>query len=145
MKNQLLQYGNTLHSRWNLNTIIVRLISTLDMTCVYNVILIITFFISFFVHSMQCTLNLLTQVNNNLYKYLCLAEIPVSKTGLPGVKNHCKGYLRGPFPAEVCRGCKRFHYYNYKVFVLMNKALIRSCSSPTFCNINKSWPSANKC
>ena len=48
------------------------------------------FFISFFVHSLQCTLNLLTQVNNNLYKYLRLAEIPVVKTEVPGVKTTAK-------------------------------------------------------
>ena len=60
--------------------------------------------ISFFVHSLQCTLNLLTQVNNNLYKYLRLAEIPVGKTGVAGVKTIAKGICRAPFPTEVYRG-----------------------------------------
>ena len=53
-------------------------------------------FLSFFFHSLQCTLNLLTQVNNNLYKYLRLAEIPVGKTGVPGVKTTAKGICRAP-------------------------------------------------
>ena len=35
--------------------------------------------------------NLLTQVNNNFYKYLRLAEIPVGKTGVPDVKTTAKG------------------------------------------------------
>ena len=42
-------------------------------------------FFSFFVHSLRCTLNLLTQVDNNLYKYLRLAERPVGKIGVPGI------------------------------------------------------------
>ena len=64
-------------------------------------------FFLFFIHFLQCTLNLLTQVltqvNNNLYKCLRLAEIPVRKTGVPGVKIPTKGICRAPYPAEVCR------------------------------------------
>ena len=48
------------------------------------------FFYIIFAHSLQCTLNLLTQVNYSLYKYLRLAEIPVGKTGVPGVKTPAK-------------------------------------------------------
>ena len=39
---------------------------------------------------LQCTLNLLTQVNNNLLKYLRQAEIPVGKPRVPGVKTTAK-------------------------------------------------------
>ena len=53
---------------------------------------------------MQCTLNLLTQVNNIIYKYLCLAEIPVGKTGVPVVKHHCKEYWKGPFHCKSLQG-----------------------------------------
>ena len=50
----------------------------------------ITTLFLFFVHSLECTLNLQTQVNNILYKYLRLEEIPVGKTGVPSVKTTAK-------------------------------------------------------
>ena len=34
--------------------------------------------------------NLLTQVNNNFYKYLCLEKISVGRTGVPGVNTTAK-------------------------------------------------------
>ena len=40
---------------------------------------------------MQRTLNLLTQVNKYVYKYLRLSEIPVGKTLVLGVKTTAKG------------------------------------------------------
>ena len=59
---------------------------------------------SFFPHSLQCTLNFLTQVSNSLFKYHCLAEIPVGKTEVPNVKTTAKGICRATSHAEVCKG-----------------------------------------